>query len=409
MLLQRSSAHNATLGLLLASMLVATCARPAAGPSYWTDEARNAEVRCQNGVREACTQLGRYLIGDQGRTDSEFERGLVLLEVACADDEVGACATLGGVYKSRGPAARDRARHLLTYACGRRSPEGCTWLGEELAKPPAKDSEGAKKALRAGCDLGDARGCELYGLSLARSDFHKDDALAQEAFGRACRLGSPSGCRSLAHEMAKQPSRRREALALLSATCLRATDAPSCADAAWFVAPLVGLQPSCGGVLPFAGIACAANNGSACAMIDACNLPSEAQRAGALERLRTACEGDVALACLYWADGTSGARASGDAERTRAYDRACRAGGSVSRVACPRFAIATLDAARIRVDADEPLEALRNWCRTSSGEACCALANEYTTGRWVATEPDRAAELRAKACELGTAACCSGH
>jgi TPR repeat protein len=69
--------------------------------------------------------------------------------------------------------------------------------------------------------------------------------------------------------------------------------------------------------------------------------------------------------------------------------------------------VETLAAATTPDAADGPLRFLKRSCERGSGDACCALAGEYASGKWLPPDQAHAAELRARACELGRPACCA--
>ena len=142
-------------------------------------------------------------------------------------------------------------------------------------------------------------------------------------------------------------------------------------------------------------------------MSEACRLhgPEAAQ---ALERLRAGCDRRIPLACLYWADAED-QRPDPERERAQdAYRTACRGaqGGVVAQVACTRLHASELAAAQSSFDADSALASLRSECERSSGEACCELAEQQRTGKWMPADADKARELRERACRLGCDRCC---
>jgi TPR repeat protein len=120
--------------------------------------------------------------------------------------------------------------------------------------------------------------------------------------------------------------------------------------------------------------------------------------------LEGACERHSPLACLYWADlqqHTEGARL--ELSRIRiAYAVACDGLRDVSPVACVRSAMLDADAARDATAAAKPIDFLTMACeRRSSSEACSYLGEAYRTGKVVAPDKNRAAELLRRACDLG--------
>jgi hypothetical protein len=124
---------------------------------HWGPTERDLEARCQGGTWAACGELGRLLMTAQG-TDREHERGLVLLESACGQEDVPACTALGTEYAThfRHEQARARARSVLAWACDHRSGAACTGLGKLSPFPVDR-----LQLFRKGCELEDLEGCAL--------------------------------------------------------------------------------------------------------------------------------------------------------------------------------------------------------------------------------------------------------
>jgi TPR repeat protein len=155
--------------LVLASLALIACqhGRPD-GRVGWTDEEHALESSCQAGNRVACRDLGALLIQDK-RPGKDLERGLVLLEIACGGDDFEACGILGEKYADfRGPrgqkAQLGRALDLLGRACAHRMAMACTRQGQAIALDKPSNLAAMAAAFRAGCELGDSRGCELLAV-----------------------------------------------------------------------------------------------------------------------------------------------------------------------------------------------------------------------------------------------------
>jgi TPR repeat protein len=368
----------------------------------WTGRELDAERQCQAGSHAACGELGRALV-DREISDADFQRGLVLLEVACGQNDLPSCTSLGAIY-ARGdkPAGLARAKDLLGRAC-----ESAGAACSELARIVAdEDAQEAMRLARRACSLRDGRGCELAGaLELART-LGADKARAEEWFARACAYGVASSCRRVGLLALADPARAARGLDMLKRGCDRG-DAASCLEAALVFAPLVSARPRCEDADPLAGRACAGADQDGCAIVAACAMKKGGGAPG-LEVLRDQCERRGPLACLYWADESSRHR-SADPEAIRsAYSLACRSGQRASAVACPRLAQRALEEAKTSLEAARPLELLKTSCERGSGEACRNLAVEYDRGKWVSADAARAAELRARACGLGVSECCVG-
>jgi TPR repeat protein len=370
---------------------------------------REAEDRCQAGSAPACGALGRMLTAgiESGR---DFERGMVLLEIACGQDDLPSCTYLADTYvrTSRGKASLARAHDLAAHACERRSAEACTELGVVVRNERLADQSVAWVAYRKGCELGDARGCELFALATWDTEPRENRVAAENALAHACELGRLSSCHHLGMHRLRDPDARRDAAQLLMRSCERGYG-ESCGVVAFLTAPLISANADCTRVLPLASKACELRESIGCDVRDACRLavPAEAERA--LERLQAACGKNDPLACLYWADGASArAQPAADPERImRAYEKVCEVeGGPLPAIGCPRLAAAKLARAKTVSDAETELQQLRRLCDQSTAEACCELGEQHRIGKWVPADAGKARDLRAKACGLGCERCC---
>jgi TPR repeat protein len=395
---------------MLSALTLAACAEQSlpARPD-WNARQLDAHRRCGQGSVAACGELGQALLGDgEGRRGADFnkdqQRGLVLLEAACGQDDMPACTALGRAYlEDFGPRDKGgvRARELLTRACDRKFGPGCTNRGfAELSDTGVGE---AAAFFRAGCDLGDAEGCERYGQVVSRGPSGGDAPAAEAAWAKSCALGSVSGCHRLAVAWLRDPARRAAGFRRLAEACQRGF-APSCREVALLSAPLVSAQPDCKRAAPFALQACRGRDVDGCAVNAACRLAAADSRADAIAELRKGCDGGAALACLYWADAV-GETASPE-ELKQAYRAACRYDTPAGAIACPRVVIRALATATMSYEAEPLLDRLREACSQSSGEACCALAAEYETGKWTRPDPTKVSELRARACALTPSPCC---
>jgi TPR repeat protein len=388
-----------------------TCA--GAGPQGqlgWSNTQRAAEHDCQNGRVSACTELGKSLT-EKTRTDRDFQRGIVLLETTCGQDDLSACTALGLLYGDHPEvgSARTRARDLLTRACQRRAAEACTGLGEVVRGERWANRREATELFHTGCQLGDARGCELYALTQSVDNSISNEARVLAGLDLACRDGRRLDCHLLALAQLRDPSNRVAGAKLLAENCQHGF-AMSCSHAAALFAPILSQQPQCSRALPLAEKACAANDEDGCAIAYACRPQNQRDSTSAFERLELDCERGSPLSCLYWA-GAQAQRAEGAADPGRvrgAYEVACRSDFMGVGVACLRIAAADLGDAKTASEAEKVISFLREGCNRSYGEACCRLAEEYQSGRWVTADSDKVTELRTRACVLGQATCCAG-
>jgi TPR repeat protein len=400
-----AGAVRAWLGLALA---VVSCASSPPPPPGWGPTEYDLERRCQAGASAACGELGSLLVDKEGASQRELDRGLVLMEIGCGQGDVATCTALGLMYGTRfkGDKSRPRAVELLSRACTQRSAAACTGLGELLRFGPGADRRRARESLQAGCEMGDARGCELYAVANLGGGFGNSGATAEQYFMLACARGLRSSCHRLAMSWMADPGRRGRGIVDLVGNCEKGYG-PSCTAAAGVFAPLRGPDADCVRAVPLARRACGLGDPEGCAIGDACDLEG-AGRAAAVARLYAACESGVGLGCLYWADAQSGAAASADDVKQveRAYGLACDSESAGAPIACARAAAGELAAAKNAEQADSPLSFLKQACGNSIADACCALSRAYEGGNWLAADAARASELRAKACALGDRRCC---
>lgn len=380
----------------------------------WSLSDLEAERRCQEGTIAACGDLGRRLTSDEIEVDGakkNLEQGLVLLELACGQDDPSSCTALGELYGQHakpGGALQARARDLLTRTCRRGAASACTALGDVIQGADPGSRGEASEAFRDGCQRGDAAGCEKYGLVQSGGDNDRKD-LAEEAFARACTTGRRSSCHFLAMMRLNEPTTHDRGAAMLGDNC-QAGFARSCDVAAALFAPLLSLKPRCELALPPARQACEAQDPIGCALVRACGLPVPELRRPALEHLAASCGAGVGVACLYWADAQENPHpddAPADPARVkRAYQQACQERSLGAQIACARIAAEELAHASSGLEADRSIANLREMCIHSSADACCVLADQYQSGKWIAADPTRSTELRRRACDLGLGRCC---
>ncbi len=384
------------------------------GPMTFASPVHSALARrCQQNDTGACGELGALLLERSAdEPDRDFERGVVLLEMACGNDDGRACGVLGKLYgRNTKASSRARGRDLLTAACQSQIAGGCTVLGElSLAIDEAQDTRAGEAALREGCRLGDARGCELLGEVELRDKMMGQKDVAANMFAMACGMGRLQSCHRLAI-LRRDSQRHAEGLNLMAENC-RQGYGPSCLALAAAAAPLISASPDCKTSLPFADLGCKSGAADGCAIADACRLAEPAGRRFALARLLSGCQARAPLPCLYWADALSsplsGDPAVDDLALIEAYRTTCGSKSPGAPLACGRVAVKQLEEAKTSLEADPALAALRESCIQSSGEACCALGAQYQSGRWTPPDPRRTTELRARACELGQRDCCPG-
>jgi TPR repeat protein len=411
MLSQEWKSAHAVLCAALASLALVACqhARPD-GHMGWTEDERTLESSCQAGAVAACRDLGERLTHEK-RPNKDLERGLVLLDVACGESDWKACGILGGTYADFG--GRDeqagnlgRAVDLLGRACAHRIAAACTRQGDAIARNTPQDRAAVKVAFLAGCELGDALGCESFAVAELRSP-HRDVVQAERGLARACQLARLESCHGLATLLSRDPQRRDEAARLWQRTCDQGL-ARSCDRLLAFGAPLLSLHPDCRRVGELAGKRCLAGDRNGCAIRSACQLRGGAGGGAAiLEALAAACAAGNPLSCLYWADASERGKDPDAARIQDAYARACHADDLGRERACVRELARDLKDPGSREKADQAALVLSRYCSSGDAESCCELGNAYQTGKNLAKDPQRAERLRGRACDLGLFACCS--
>ena len=371
------------------------------------------ETKCTAGDMASCGELARLLI--KARGDKDFERGVVLLEVACGRDDRRSCTTLGTLYVRQEDNAQSVARGLdmLGRACRDGDGPACTAAGNATSAGANGDVDADIKErldlFRRGCELGDAAGCEAV-ADEQLGDEGGDRAAGEYALGAACRMGRPDSCLRLGMELRKEPKTRVSGEGLIKATCERG-HGRSCMALALPFAPLVGIETMCDVAVVFARRACTAGDAGGCAVVDGCQLVAPlagSPAADTIARLRASCDRKVALACLYWANAEE-QRALTPEEVVKvrqAYARACRAEAPGAGIACVRLMGYELASTENREQAEDIVHSLEGGCRHSP-EACCLLAEQYERGKWVKPDATKAAELRAKACARRPGVCCA--
>jgi len=405
---RRYASAVVVLTLSLAAVFTG-CATETQGHLEGTPERTDAQRRCAAGSGDACAELGAALTAPHS-DDKDFERGLVLLEVACGQQTPRACAALARLYlRGRVEASRQRARDLATRGCARREAESCTVMGEVIRKADQTDFAAASTAFRDGCQLGDPRGCELFGVAQWDDDLAGDRVAGMAALERACAGGRLTACHHVGVLRVKDPKTRDSGWALIAQTCGRG-HVPSCSIAAYATAPLISTKSECMQSLRFAERACAGGEANACAVAMACRPQPVSAATPAGDPMHDACIHRVPLACLYWADQEE-ARANQHPPADQvvyAYRAACRGGFPAADVACARVQAIALDTAKDAAEAASLLSTLQSECSDSSREACCIVGDAYRDGKGVTADPEKARVFRGKACDLGLARCCEG-
>ena len=131
--------------------LLGACAgtNPSTGFAARPEQA-DAQRRCEAGSPAACGALGKMLTANRDAS-TDVERGVVLLGIACGQDNLPACTALADVYvrESHGKTSLARAHDLAARACTLRSGPACTQLGEVSGTRTGMRARGRKRSTRA--------------------------------------------------------------------------------------------------------------------------------------------------------------------------------------------------------------------------------------------------------------------
>jgi TPR repeat protein len=404
MMVQRRGVIRCGRLAALAALILPACLAGAPAPRPgWTPREVEAQRLCAAGQTSACGELGRGLVTHRS-SERDFNRGMVLLEVTCANNDAPSCLSLGEIYRGRDDdKALARATELLKRACELKSAEGCAALGVLSEAWERHDARPVLDAYRRSCELGYARGCAFYGFAQRRQAPGVPGA-GDPSFIAACGLGDLPSCHGLGRPRIAVAATRAEGIAYLLKACSGGF-APSCSTLTELFAPVVGAAASCPQALPVAARACAEGDENGCAVADACNIEAHRDPVAARGRLGLACEQGSSLACFYWANAAADPPAA-PVEIKRAYGLACSGRSAAQALACTRLAILKLAATTDASETASLASSLKTACDRSIGEACCALAELVEKRSWLPTDPPSSSELRSKACNLGAERCC---
>jgi TPR repeat protein len=353
--------------------------------------------------------LGEHLVRDK-RSDKDLQRGLVLLEIACGGDDWKACAILGDRYTDfRGPDGQEgklgRAVELLGRACAHGIATACTQKGHAIGHNTPTDRVAEKAAFLAGCQLGDALGCEAFAGALMRST-HGETQEAEDALALACRLSRLESCHALGSLLWRTPKHQSEAMQLWRDACAKGL-ARSCDQLLASSAPLLSANPDCGLLRDLAQKLCLAGDRNGCAVRSACQLRDGANEVAAIvEELSAGCAAKHPLSCLYWADASEQSQTADTPRIHEAYRLACHARDIGNQKACVRLLVRDLNDSESSDKTEEVAFALFRYCSGGDAEACCQLGKAHELGKHVSKDPDKSDRLRRKACDLGLVSCC---
>jgi TPR repeat protein len=188
----------------------------------WSAEELALESACRAGERDSCRDLGGCLVGEK-RPERDLQRGLVLLELTCGQDDWKACWLLGDVFVdlTSGDGQRrklGRAVDVLGRACAHGIAAACTRQGDAILLNASGERGPARAAFLAGCEQGDARGCEAFAIAEMRSP-KPDMAKVESGLVRACEQSRPEACFRLGSLLWRSPARRGDAIRLWQIAC----------------------------------------------------------------------------------------------------------------------------------------------------------------------------------------------
>ncbi len=144
------------------------------------------EALCGEGDQTACLQLGLELANGLERDEA---RARELLEPFCNDDNPDACGALATTLP---PAERDSKVVLLEHACGEQDVRACAELGKHLAR--AGDVKSATKYLGMACDSQFAHACGYLAAVYIDSGAGAIELKQVRALQDACKRGDGFSC-----------------------------------------------------------------------------------------------------------------------------------------------------------------------------------------------------------------------
>ncbi len=212
----------------------------------WSGEELALESACQAGDRAACRDLGGCMVGER-RPEKDLQRGLVLLELTCGQDDWKACWLLGDAYADL--TSRDgqrgklgRAVEVLGRACAHGIAPACTRQGDAILLNAPGERVPARAAFLAGCEQGDARGCEFFAIVEMRSP-KPDLAKVESGLVRACKQSRPEACLRLGSLLWRNPDRRGDAIRLWQIACDKGS-VESCRQLSGVAGPVPDSRPA---------------------------------------------------------------------------------------------------------------------------------------------------------------------
>ncbi len=357
------------------------------------------ERRCAANDARCCAHLGALVRGEGDEAGA-----VALFRRACEANDAFGCNDLGDAYLRGAGVPRDEARGeaLVARACALHDPVGCVNVGERAWRATPRNYEAAVQGFRAGCEGGDARGCERLSYALMRApDGTWNGADAVAAMRRACSAADDTDC-------TRGASLERSVAALDAARAGCDNGRPAACGALggfWMRGDVVEFDAARAESL--LRRACDGGHGESCTTLGdlLTNDDREDRQARGAAMLSEACTHGDPRACVYLGVALVGGHGVGrDDVRARGLFRAaCDAGQGEG---CAHFAWTMLDARGGPADAPEATAILTRTCGRGERLACQYLARVYD-GAWGGpVNPERAAMMLDHACELGAASAC---
>lgn len=366
--------------------------------------ADTAAAACAEGRLAGCSDLGWAYAMGEGRPQNRPVAELIYRK-ACAADEASACYRLAVLIEGNRSADRDR------------------WAADALEVAGLKNDA---------CRLGSPEGCDAHADFLSSHGGRTTDSAEVESLRRqSCAAGHAPACRKLAELLLGEDrgeAGRREAEALLDGRC-RAGDSVACDEARHHWTAREGEESP--RARAYKTLACEADDASICFELGRAALRRDpADRATALALLDracalkemlchgaadvrahpalvAACEGGERPACIRL--GTLMAEPLGPFEdRPRALELlgpACEAEPGAHCLTAADLILAAWDATGAG-DAARAEAYLERGCASGIPKACEDLADALASGRLLAKDEWRAAELYVPLCEAGLRQAC---
>jgi TPR repeat protein len=388
------------------------------------------KIACDADDGGSCSDLGLLLVNGTGVTRDE-KAGIATWEKACTLDSPIGCANYGGRLANGRGIARDAAKaaQILEKGCRLNLGLACRMAGDLHADGinGFVDSEAVERLYIRACDLGARDGCSraaAYGYQPAIASAVEDAAARYAVNEASCANGLYIACDEQAERLLHGDGTNRDVrkgLALYDRIC-KLEYAPGCEElgeiylagalakkdvkrGAKYLARAcdLGNSKTCRklGELYERGKAIKRNpKKSASAFAKGCQLndPQSCTSLGAARETGTGTKVDLAGALDAYAAGCSGG-----------HRTSCIAGGALAaRQEDPRAddlfrsACAFHDAGACEETYKRDVAAAEKRCEANDAEGCAVAGRAYASGRGVAVDAVKGAELAKRSCDAGS-------